>query len=125
MWNSEKNKPPSLSQLFEPPEGYRGQFGWLCGYSADASFMNDAVERFTQKVSQQRAYEGSVALALMLDPGNSQITCTDVPGLLHLPMKRPADRPFNLLHAKVAILGASASVMLQATRSGSRLALHG
>jgi hypothetical protein len=105
MWSNETDKPPSLTQLFEPPESFRAQFGWLCGYSADTHFLNDAVERFTQKVSQQRAYEGNVAIALMLDPGNAQITCTDVPGVLHLPIKRSADRPFNLLHAKVAVLG--------------------
>jgi hypothetical protein len=29
----------SLARLFEPPIGYRGFFGWLCGYAADAGFL--------------------------------------------------------------------------------------
>ena len=40
-------KPSSLAQLFEPPDQHQGVFGWLCGYSADAGFLEDAVERFS------------------------------------------------------------------------------
>ncbi len=31
-----------------------------------------------------RAYEGRIAIALLLDPGNSQITPEQVPGVIHL-----------------------------------------
>lgn len=96
-------KPLSLAQHFEPPEEYIGTFGWVCGYSADIGFLNDAVERFTGRTHAQRAYEGRIAIALMLDPGNQQILPVDVPGILHLPIL--AIRPFRLLHAKVALLG--------------------
>lgn len=95
--------PPSLAQHFEAPDDFVGHFGWLCGYSADVGFLNDAVERFTRRSSAQRAYEGRIALALMLDPGNPQILPTEVPGVLHVPIK--SQRPFRLLHAKVALLG--------------------
>ena len=77
----------------------------MCGYSADAGFLNEAVERFTQKTTAQRAYEGRVSLALMLDCGNKQITPIAVPGLLHLPVRSVTKLPFKLLHAKVGILG--------------------
>ena len=97
-------KPPSLAQLFEPPEQYRGGFGWLCGYAADAGFLEDALERFSGLTQAQRAHQGRILLAVMLDPGNPQITPAEVPGALHLPMK-VAKLPFALLHAKVAILG--------------------
>ncbi|MHC2664580.1 hypothetical protein ACMA5K_33930 [Bradyrhizobium diazoefficiens] len=97
-------KPASLAQLFEPPEGLRGFFGWLCGYSADAGFLENAVERFSGLIGKQRAHQGRVSLALMLDPGNPQILPADVPGVLHLPVKS-AQMPFKLLHAKVAVLG--------------------
>lgn len=97
-------KPPSLAQLFEPPEEHQGVFGWLCGYSADARFLEDAVERFSRLSQAQRAHQGRVLLALMLDPGNPQILPSEVPGVLHLPV-RSAPLPFPLLHAKVAILG--------------------
>lgn len=97
-------KPASLAQLFDPPDDYRGTFGWLCGYSADAPFLEDAIERFSGLTHFQRAYQGHVMLAVMLDPGNPQITPAEVPGALHLPVKS-AKLPFTLLHAKVAILG--------------------
>ncbi|MCA9090417.1 MAG: hypothetical protein KDA90_17490 [Planctomycetaceae bacterium] len=95
--------PPSLSHHFEAPDDFVGWFGWLCGYSADAGFLDDAVERFVRKTHAQRAYEGRIALALMLHPGHSQITPKEVPGVLHLPIN--GVQPFKLLHAKVAVLG--------------------
>lgn len=98
-------KPLSLTQHFDPNDGFNGCFAWMCGYSADAGFLNDAVERFTGRTTAQRAYEGRVSVALMLDSGHEQITPIEVPGLLHLPVQSPTDLPFKLLHAKVAILG--------------------
>ncbi len=100
---SDTNKPATLSQYFEPPEGYVGHFGWVCGYSADASFMNTALERFTGQTESQRAWEGKIKLILMLDGGNHQITTTQVPGLTHLPVLN-GSRKYNLMHAKVALL---------------------
>ena len=95
--------PKSLAQHFEAPDGFIGCFGWICGYSADSGFLDDAVERFSRRTHAQRAYEGRVALALMLDPSNPQISPREVPGVLHLPLEKLA--PFKLMHAKVAILG--------------------
>ncbi|GAB3781355.1 phospholipase D-like domain-containing protein [Dyella agri] len=97
-------KPASLAQLFEPPTGYRGFFGWLCGYAADAGFLEDALERFSGLTRAQRAHQGRILLAAMLDPGNPQIGPVEMPGALHLPV-RVAKLPFALLHAKVAVLG--------------------
>jgi hypothetical protein len=99
-----KFKPSSLAQLFEPPDEHQSVFGWLCGYSADAGFLEDAVERFSGLTQAQRKHQGRVMLGLMLDPGNPQILPTEVPGVLHLPIKSP-ERRFLLLHAKVAVLG--------------------
>lgn len=98
-------KPDSLAQLFDPPdEQHRGVFGWICGYAADAGFLEDALERFSGLTQAQRAYQGRILLAVMLDPGNPQIAPAEAPGALHLPVKA-AKLPFALLHAKVAILG--------------------
>lgn len=97
-------KPISLAQLFEPPEQHQGGFGWLCGYAADASFLEDALERFSGLTQAQRAHQGRILLAVMLDPGNPQIAPAEAPGALHLPVK-VAKLPFALLHAKVAVLG--------------------
>jgi hypothetical protein len=101
-----KEIPPTLTRLFEPPPGHVGEFGWLCGYSADDYFLNNAVERFSRRIERNRAIEGRIWLGVMLDPSNPQISPNSVPGVLHLPYREPLEgRPFNLLHAKVALLG--------------------
>jgi len=97
-------QPKTLAQHFDPPDDFVGRFGWICGYSADAAFLENVTERFTQLIASRRAHDGRIALALMLDPGNPQITLVDVPSLLHLPIK-VSKPPFKLLHAKVALLG--------------------
>lgn len=105
MSNNNAESWPSLAKHFDAPEEYEGHFGWICGYSADAAFLNDAAERFTRLTSAQRAYQGRIFLAVFLDPGNSHISLTEAPGVAHLPLKDIADKPFRLLHAKVALLG--------------------
>ena len=89
MSRSEAFVPPSLAQHFEPPDEHVGCFGWVCGYSADAPFLNDAAERFTRQTLGQRAYAGRISLALLLDPSGAQIPPTAAPGVTHLPL-RPA-----------------------------------
>lgn len=103
--NSEILRPPSLAQHFDAPEDYTGHFGWLCGYSADALFLDDAAERFTRLTRSRRAHQGRIALAVLLDPGNPPVSLLDAPGVAHLPIIEIAKRPFRLLHAKVALLG--------------------
>ncbi|MBL8436282.1 MAG: hypothetical protein JNL99_15270 [Zoogloea sp.] len=97
--------PPSLAQLFDAPPDHQGVFGWLCGYSADAEFLNQAVERFTLETAGQRAHRGRISLALILDPGQPALGPVEVPGVAHLPLRRADARPFRLLHAKFALLG--------------------
>lgn len=103
--NRETPRPPSLAQHFDAPEGYTGHFGWLCGYSADALFLDNAAERFTRRGRPYRAENGRIALAVLLDPGNPPVSWLDAPGVAHLPIKDPTEKPFRLLHAKVALLG--------------------
>ncbi|MBI9080806.1 MAG: hypothetical protein JEY79_13840 [Pseudodesulfovibrio sp.] len=97
-------RPPSLLRHFESPDEYTGVFGWLCGYSADAWFLDEALGLFSGKTHAQRAYEGRICMAMMLDPGAPQLTMVAVPGLAHLPVISSKLLPCNLLHAKVAIL---------------------
>lgn len=103
--NGEILRLPSLAQHFDAPEDYTGHFGWLCGYSADALFLDDAAERFTRLSRSQRAHQGRIALAVFLDPGNPRISLLDAPGMAHLPIIEVEKKPFQLLHAKVALLG--------------------
>ena len=42
--------PLSLIQYFDVPDDYRSGFCWMCGYSADALFLNQAIERFTREI---------------------------------------------------------------------------
>ncbi len=97
-------QPLSLAQHFEAPDDYYGRFGWMCGYSADAAFMDDAAERFTRRTHAQRAYMGHPALALMLDPSNPNVSLINAPAVAHLPIKKVRTKPFRLLHAKIALL---------------------
>ena len=101
--NSKTLSTPSLAGHFDAPEDHAGYFGWLCGYSADALFLDDAATRFTRLTNRQRAHQGRIELAIMLDPGNPPLQ--DVPGVGHLLIKANGNKPFRLLHAKVALLG--------------------
>lgn len=103
--NNNTLRPPSLAQHFDAPDDYIGHFGWLCGYSGDALFLDDAAERFTRLTRSQRAYQGRIALAVMLDRGNPLVSLQDAPGVAHLPIIDRTKKPFRLLHAKVALLG--------------------
>lgn len=99
--------PRSLNQYFIAPEGYQGLFALMCGYSADALFLNDALEKFTGLTEAQRAFDGKASMALMLDPHHPQISPLQCPGLLHLgfnPTAQTSKTPFTLLHAKVVLL---------------------
>lgn len=103
--NSESLRLLSLAQHFDAPGDYTGHFGWLCGYSADAVFLDDATERFTRLTRSQRSHQGRIALVALLDPGNPHVSLLDAPGVAHLPIIDYAKKPFRLLHAKVALLG--------------------
>lgn len=99
-------KRPNLVQCFEgPDEAWVGCWGWLCGYSADADFLDQAAERFTSRTAAQRASSGILTLAIILDPGQSPISILAAPGVAHLPIRDAASKPFALMHAKVALLG--------------------
>ncbi len=98
-------RPATLTQYFESPPDYKGEFGWLCAYSADEWFTERVAERFTRETKAQRAFMGRIALALILNPEHPQLPPTEVPGVLHLPLRSSGDRPFRLMHAKVALLG--------------------
>jgi hypothetical protein len=96
--------PGSLLSVFVPPEGFVGEFGWICGFSGDAPFLDLAADRFTSRSTSQRAHEGRTWLAALLDPTAPQVPPTAAPGVLHLGLRK-APLPYRLLHAKVALLG--------------------
>jgi len=85
--------PPSLISFFEGPENFRGMFGWVAGFSANASFMDRAAELFMRQPHAQRAYGGKVSLVTMLAPhtGSPQIQPTEAPEI------QPTEAP-GVLH---------------------------
>ncbi len=95
----------SLAEHFDAPDDYIGSFGWICGYSADDAFLNNAATRFTGRTKAQRAHWGHIALVIMLDPSNKPISLLETPSVAHILLNGNSLKPFRLLHAKVALLG--------------------
>lgn len=98
---------PSLLDYFDAPDGFKGHFGWIVGFSADKFFINTAAERFTSYTQSQRANKGKIALALFLDPSNKALNWEDVPGVAHLPIAGQnglKKKGCRLIHAKIALL---------------------
>lgn len=87
----------SLLSCFTPPQGYEGDFGWVCGFTANAGVLEEMASRFTRGARRRRA-----SLALFLHPPEQLLP------LIHavaVPFRRPAmPWRFSLLHAKVALL---------------------
>jgi len=96
--------PLSLVEHAAPPTDMTGHAGWICGFSADADFMEAFVERFTGQGRSARAELGRTFIGLCLDRSQAQIPPGEVPGVLHLPARNDAP-PYRLMHAKVALLG--------------------
>ncbi|EAT08883.1 hypothetical protein SKA58_16933 [Sphingomonas sp. SKA58] len=88
-------KSESILSLFRPPEDYRGDFGYVCGFTAHADILHRMTSIFTQGHRQRR-----IALAIYLHPPENHFPVT--PGL-HL-LYRKHQLKCGLLHAKVALL---------------------
>lgn len=105
----------SLLSCFTPPEGYDGDFGWVCGFTAHPGVLEEMAGRFTRGARRRRA-----SLALFLHPPEQHLP------LIHavaIPFRRP-DTPwgFSLLHAKVALLhygGKSGSLLRLIVSTGN------
>jgi hypothetical protein len=95
--------PLSLVEHAAPPTDMTGHAGWICGFSADADFMEAFVERFTGQGRSARAELGRTFIGLCLDRSQAQIPPGEVPGVLHLPARNDSP-PYRLMHAKVALL---------------------
>ena len=88
----------SLLTLFAPPDGYVGDFGMFCGFTASRDVLERIARAFSGVASRPR-------LAAFIHPTGAAVT--DLPGIAWMHFKQPA--PFRLLHAKVALLGFSGS----------------
>jgi hypothetical protein len=87
----------TILSCFTPPEGFDGNFGWVCGFTANATILEEMADRFTAGVRRPRP-----SLAVFLHP-----TSFHYPVLRGVAVpfwRKSADRSFNLLHAKVALL---------------------
>lgn len=86
----------SLLDLFIPPEGYFGDFGMLCGFTATRTVLQQIKAKFSGDTSRP-------VLAAFIHPTVNAIS--DVAGLTWIWMNpKQNDRGYALLHAKVALL---------------------
>lgn len=97
----------SLLELFVPPPGYTGHFGWICGFTADGAVMREIADRFTLGAGSFAATFQRPALCLITDPASPQITADRAPGVHHMtlaPSWYERFRGRGIFHAKVALL---------------------
>lgn len=85
----------TLYSLFMPPENYYGDFGLVCGFTATRQVLGQIRRTFSGEVARP-------VLAAFIHPTINAVS--DIPGLAWMWMKLQ-DRGYNLLHAKVALLG--------------------
>lgn len=85
----------TLYTLFIPPEDCYGDFGLICGFTATPRVLGQIRRTFTGEMARP-------VLAAFIHPTVNAVS--DVPGLAWMWM-RLKDRGYNLLHAKVALLG--------------------
>ena len=85
----------TLITLFMPPENCFGDFGFVCGFTATPKVMGQIRRSFTGEIARP-------VLAAFIHPTINAIS--DIPGLAWMWMQLQ-DRGYNLLHAKVALLG--------------------
>lgn len=85
----------TLLTLFVPPDNCFGDFGFFCGFTATHRVMEQVRRNFAGEMARP-------ALAAFIHPTINAIS--DIPGLAWMWM-RLSDRGYNLLHAKVALLG--------------------
>ena len=85
----------TLYSLFMPPEDCYGDFGLMCGFTATRQVLGQIRRTFTGEMARP-------VLAAFIHPTVNAIS--DVPGLAWMWM-RLEGRGYNLLHAKVALLG--------------------
>ncbi|TBY56307.1 hypothetical protein E0H59_10180 [Rhizobium leguminosarum bv. viciae] len=85
----------TLYSLFMPPEDCFGDFGLVCGFTATRQVLGQIRRTFSGEMARP-------VLAVFIHPTVN--AASDVPGLAWMWMKL-GNRGYNLLHAKVALLG--------------------
>lgn len=83
----------TLISAFAPPEGFSGDFGMLCGFTASHAALTEISRTFSGDGTRPH-------LAAFIHPTADAVT--DVPGVAWMHFRKT---PFALLHAKVALLG--------------------
>ncbi|MDR5655181.1 hypothetical protein [Ruixingdingia sedimenti] len=85
----------TLYSLFMPPENCFGDFGLICGFTATPQVLGQIRRTFAGEMARP-------VLAAFIHPTVNAVS--DIPGLAWMWM-RLGQRGYNLLHAKVALLG--------------------
>ncbi len=116
MTDTDYDPTGSLADAFAPPrDGLVGVAALLCGFSASTRFLDQAMTRFTGLGRTGRDHQGQLCTVLYLDPHlnprHSVIKPGDVAGLYQA-FPKPEEKwhpRFELMHAKVALLGFASS----------------
>ncbi|MCT4608754.1 MAG: hypothetical protein N4A70_06060 [Pelagimonas sp.] len=87
------NSEHTLISAFAPPEGFSGDFGVVCGFTASHAALSEISRTFSGDGTRPH-------LAAFIHPTADAVT--DVPGVAWMHFHKT---PFALLHAKVALLG--------------------
>ena len=83
----------TLIGVFQPPEGFTGDFGAICGFTASHAALTEISNTFNGDGTRPH-------LVAFIHPTANSVT--DIPGVTWMHFKDP---PFKLLHAKVGLLG--------------------
>ncbi len=105
----------TILSCFAPLEGFDGDFGWVCGFTATAQVLADMADRFTAGTRRRRP-----SLGIFLHPPERHLPLRQ--GVTVLFPRRGVPLGFNLLHAKVALLsfiGRDASMLRLVVSTGN------
>jgi hypothetical protein len=102
LYKPDRAAPPTLLDVFAPPENYAGDTCLIVGFAADGAFLEEAMLQFTGRSSVSRAHDAILQGLVFLDPRQDPMTPLSVPGLVRLfPKARAWGTRKGLLHAKL------------------------
>lgn len=102
LFKPDRAAPPTLLDVFTPPDGYRGESCLIVGFAADGAFLEEAMLQFTGQSSASRAYNAELLGLVFLDPRQDPTMTLPAPGLVRVTPKAQAwGSRKGLLHAKL------------------------
>ena len=102
LYKPDRSAPPTLLDVFAPPDGFYGESCLIVGFAADGAFLEEAMLQFTGQSSASRACNAVLHGLVFLDPRQDPTMTIPVPGLIRLaPNAQAWGTRKELLHAKL------------------------